>query len=102
MANNKMSATPPTPDHLEDIRDKFIKEAEVIIASEKKEGQPSKYPWNDEKVREDIRKAFTVTLPEAYVLKLKYLSEKTNKSQQKIAREALCEKIDHFITTLTS
>lgn len=98
MVNNKLSATPPSITEVESVRETFIKAAEVSIS---KPTQPDKYPWEDEKVREDIRKAFTVTLPEAYILKLKYISEQTNKSQQKIARESLCAAIDKLLLELS-
>lgn len=41
------------------------------------------YPWEAEHVRKDVQKAFTAHFPEEYILKLRYISAKTNKSQQK-------------------
>lgn len=54
-------------------------------------------PWQRESVREDVKKVFSVQLPEKYILKLKYISDKTNLSQQRLAREALCKEIDNLL-----
>ncbi len=58
------------------------------------------YPWNNPSIREDVQKVFTVKLPEEYILKIKFISDKTNKSQQKIVREIVCHEIDKIIEGL--
>lgn len=96
MQFDKISSHPPSKKSLEE----FISEA----GEKKKEQSINKqqkiencYPWNDPMVRADIQKVFTVKLPEEYILKIKFLSEKTNKSQQKIIREIICQEIDKFL-----
>jgi hypothetical protein len=101
MANIKMSAIPPKVREVEIKREKFIKEAESTKSQPIMDRNAIK-PWEDERVRADIRKAFTINLPEPYILKIKYISEVTNKSQQKIARETLCFAIDALIENLIS
>ncbi len=56
--------------------------------------------WLDPLVRKDLQKVFTAKLSEEYILKIKYISDRTNKSQQKIVREILCEEIDKIINGL--
>ena len=58
---------------------------------------PPEYPWQDPKVREDVIKAVNLRLPEPYLLKLQYIADITNKSQQAIIREALLPAIDDYI-----
>lgn len=58
------------------------------------------YPWDEEHIREDVQKVFTVKLPEAYILKIKYISELTNKSQQKIVREIVSASVDEMLKEL--
>jgi hypothetical protein len=58
------------------------------------------FPWLDPLVRKDLQKVFTAKLSEEYILKIKYISDRTNKSQQKIVREILCEEIDKIINDL--
>jgi hypothetical protein len=89
-----MSSIPPKK-MVEDERLKFIKGANEINSKSNVE-----LPWNDPKIREDVKKPLTLVLPESYVIKLKYISEKTNKAQQKIAREILNKGIDALIETL--
>ncbi len=97
-----MSAIPPKINTIEIERDKFIKEAGATVKSEICVNTNTLKPWEDEKVRADVRKAFTINLPEPYILKLKYISEVTNKSQQKISRETLCSAIDALIENLAT
>ena len=98
MQNNKISAHPPSKRSLEDF---------ILEAGEKKKDYgtnklPQKdekdYPWLDPMVRPDIQKVFTVKLPEEYILKIKFISDQTNKSQQKIIRELICAEIDKLIS----
>lgn len=56
-----------------------------------------KYPWNEDRVRQDVQKVFTVKLTEEYILKIKYISERTNKSQQKIVRGIITSNIDNIL-----
>jgi hypothetical protein len=81
---------------------------EFILEADKKNRQitetsrNSKFPWEANGVRDDVQKAFTIKLPEPYMLKIKYISEQTNKSQQKIAREILLKEIDQILVSILS
>ena len=98
MQDNKITSRPPTKKSVED----FILEAEKKgkIAEQEKVNTLKPYPWENEQVRDDVQKVFTVKLPEAYILKIKYISEMTNKSQQKIIREIICNELDVYIKKL--
>lgn len=54
----------------------------------KNEGVNEK-PWNDPRVRDDLIKMVSLRLSEPYILKLQFLSEKTNLSQQEILRRVV-------------
>jgi hypothetical protein len=98
MQNNKLSARPPVKKPIE----------EFILAAEHKKSDydyhkaksEMPYPWQNPNIREDVQKVFTVKLPEEYILKIKYISDKTNKSQQKIIREIICNEVDKCIAHL--
>lgn len=77
MAYNKISSKPPRKEDLD--RDKFIKAATQIPVSH---NNLEELPWNSSKYRDDIKKAFTVALPEKYIIKLQFIKEYTNRSQQ--------------------
>ena len=94
MVDNKMSSIPPKK-IIEDERLKFIKGASDLNLKCNLE-----FPWNDPKIRDDVKKPLTLVLPESYIVKLKYISESTNKAQQKIAREILIKGIDSLIESL--
>ena len=97
--DNKLKSRPPQ----KSVED-FIAEAEnktkQPLGENPVAAEPKSYPWEDEKVREDVIKAVNLRLPEPYILKLQYLSEQTNKSQQLIIREILCPEIDRIITEM--
>lgn len=98
MQINKMSSHPPSKKPIEE----FILGAE----QKKKDNNYSKqkseiiHPWQKVSVREDVQKVFTVKLQEEYMLKIKFVSEYTNKSQQKIIREIICKEIDKIVEQL--
>jgi len=73
-----------------------VSTASAATAGSKKAVAPD-YPWYDPKVREDVIKAVNLRLPEPYLLKLQYIADITNKSQQAIIREALLPAIDDYI-----
>ncbi len=92
MKNNKITAHPPQRKSSQD----FILEAE---SKNKVESRAEKIilPWEESGVRHDVQKVFTVKLPEEYILKIRFVSEQTNKSQQKIVREIICSEIDELL-----
>jgi hypothetical protein len=46
-------------------------------------------PWQEEKVREDVKQTYPLRLPEPLHLKLKFLAEKTGKSMNEFCNEAV-------------
>jgi hypothetical protein len=54
-------------------------------------------PWESDRVRDDVIKMVSLRLPEPYIIKLQYLSEKTNLSQQEILRRVVLPWIDQEI-----
>ena len=70
-------------------------------------GNRAFYPWQDEKVRDDVIKTFNLRLPEPLFLKLKFLADNTKRTsmhgicidalEPTIEREvlALVEKLEH-------
>ena len=98
MDNNKITPRPPTIKSVKDfILDAENKKNEIEYTIK----QRRQLPWQDQKVRQDVQKFFTVKLPEEYILKIKYLSEYTNKSQQKIVREIISGRIDDMLSDIT-
>lgn len=99
MQTSKISAHPPLKKPLE----------EFILGAEQRKGgydlnrykNDVVYPWQEPTIRKDVQKVFTAKLPEEYILKIKYISEKTNKSQQKIIREIISHEIDKLLQQLT-
>ena len=98
MQANKISSHPPSKKPVEE----FILGAEKRKISETNKVKiEDDFPWLDPVVRKDLQKVFTAKLSEEYILKIKYISDRTNKSQQKIVREMLCEELDKIIEKLT-
>jgi hypothetical protein len=98
---NKISLHPPKLTKEEIIREKFIAEADKKISKiDVAEERDEILPWNDSSVRPDIKISFTLQIYEPYILKLRYISKKTNKSQQNIVREILEPAIDHLLKQL--
>ncbi len=81
-AAEKPKSSSPTPQKIEEV------------------GSLSPLPWEGNNVREDVIKSINLRLSEPYILKLQFLSEKTNKSQQRIIREVLCPALDLEIEKL--
>ena len=98
MEFNKIKAVPSLKSQKQS-KAEFIKSAEKApnITHNKK---PDVLPWNLPHIRNDIKRAFTVHLPEEYVIKLQYIKKLTNKSQQRIVREAVCKEVDEIIKDL--
>lgn len=90
-----MAGRPPVPASVED----FIGGEEITNPSTQAVA-PEEYPWEAPHVRDDVIKSVNLRLPEPYILKLKYLSEQTNISQQRLIREILCPAVDQRITEL--
>jgi hypothetical protein len=96
MHNNKITSRPPVNKTAQD----FILEAERRGIYESKSEKKESYPWSEGKLRSDVQKVFTVKLLEEYTSKIKYISEITNKSQQKIVREMIMSGIDELLQSM--
>lgn len=64
--------------------------------------QPPKniYPWEEATIRDDVVKVYNLRLPEAYLLKLKYISDNTPDSMQKFCLQVVLSAIDEKIAEL--
>jgi len=93
MYNNKITSRPPVNKTAHD----FILDAEKRGVSENKPDKKEIYPWSEGKLRSDVQKVFTVKLMEEYTSKIKYISDITNKSQQKIVREIIISGVDELL-----
>jgi len=81
---------------------------EAFISGAEKKGEPkpakkqtSVYPWEEPGIRDDVTKVYNLRLPEAYLLKLKYIAEHTPHSMQKFCLNVVQEAIDAKINELT-
>ncbi|MEI7996351.1 MAG: hypothetical protein WCH01_15750 [Methylococcaceae bacterium] len=59
------------------------------------------YPWDEPGVRKDVVKVYNLRLPEAYLLKLKYIADNTPDSMHKFCLNVLQDAIDGKIEELT-
>ncbi len=98
---NKISLHPPKLTKEEIIRENFIAEADTKISKiDLAEESDQILPWENPSVRPDIKISFTLQIYEPYILKLRYISSKTNKSQQNIVRQILEPAIDDLLKQL--
>ncbi len=79
--------------------------APVAVKKEKtplKSKPPQKmvYPWEASGVRDDVIKVYNLRLPEAYLMKLKYISDNTPDSMQKFCLQVMQNAIDAKIAEL--
>ena len=98
MTKNKISLRPEKKRTAEE----FIEAAGELGEDQIAQLEPTHFPWEDEKVRDDVIKSINLRLPEPYLLKLQYLSEITNKSQQALIRETLLPYIDAQLEKITA
>ena len=93
----KMQLMPPK----QRTQDDFVAAAGEVKSKLKGQGGDKvMLPWEADNVREDVIKSVNLRLPEPYILKLQYLSERTHKSQQVLIREALLPAIDSYIDSV--
>lgn len=81
--------------------DAFISGAEKNVETKPTKNQTRVYPWEEAGVRDDVTKVYNLRLPEAYLLKLKYIAEHTPDSMQKFCLNVLQDAIDKKIDQLT-
>jgi hypothetical protein len=58
------------------------------------------FPWLDPRIRDDVQKVYNLRLPEAYLLKLKYIAEHTPDSMHKFCLDTLLPAIDAKVEQL--
>ena len=79
-------------------------EAERFIAGASEEPRPSPpagpLPWEDPAVREDVKKLFSLRLPEPLMLKLQYISSVTGRSMHQYVLEHLEPAIEEEVRRL--
>lgn len=105
MPKSKIRSRPPRlGDDRNDAADAFIDAAEQPPEGRKREGErastpapePARepLPWEDPKVRDDVKKLFSLRLPEPVMLKLQYISAETGKSMHQYVLEHLVPAIE--------
>jgi hypothetical protein len=85
--------------------DEFIAGAEKSapkVEAKKPKPVKSAYPWDAPSVRSDVTKIKNIRLPEAYLMKLKFIAENSPKSAEAFIRDALMPAIDKEIAKLTA
>ena len=107
-----MRGRPPkrsfTPEQ-EQAADAFISAAEPSAdqqgkprdASRDQDRQRPSYPWEEPRVREDVKKGYALRLPEPLYLKLKYISEETGASMNQLCNEAVETLVEEQLEQLT-
>ena len=58
------------------------------------------YPWEDPRIREDVKKNLPLRLPEPLYMKLKYIADHTPYSMNSFILEKLSEEIEEEINSL--
>ena len=113
---SELKSRPPVKPKLQDM-DAFIlgadakaKESETAISEAAEPANVNKgktlprkkkvYPWEEPGIRDDVIKVYNLRLPEAYLLKLKYISENTPDSMQKFCLQVMQNAIDKKIKEL--
>jgi len=79
-----------------------MKKASAISFVEKAGKGAGRYPWNDEHVRQDVQKLVSLRLTEPEYLKIKFICEQDNISQQKVIHNLVKAYIDTRVTELVS
>jgi len=102
----KMSALPPksqlTPEEFLAGADSTPSRSEDSTNSQSKPKKKQTLPWEAPGVRADVKKGINLQLSEPLYLKLKFLSDHTDKSQQKIIKDALEPHIENLLKKLLS
>ena len=97
----RLSAKAPLPQKADDFIEAADKPPEPLSPPPSELVEPEEpqlsWPWEADTVREDVIKSVNLRLSEPYLLKLQFLSEQTNKSQQRIIREVLCPALDQEV-----
>lgn len=109
MSKSKIRSRPPSlnPDR-KDAADAFIDAAEQPPeaagedAASPRPAPREPLPWEDPKVRDDVKKLFSLRLPEPLMLKLQYISAATGKSMHQYVLDHLVPAIERDADALTN
>jgi hypothetical protein len=74
----------------------------AAAAGTRKSDTDEVYPWEDPRVREDVKKNLPLRLPEPLYMKLKYIADHTPYSMNSFILEKLTEEIEGEIASLLS
>lgn len=74
----------------------------AAAAGTRKKETDEVYPWEDPRVREDVKKNLPLRLPEPLYMKLKFIADHTPYSMNSFILEKLTEEIETEITALLS
>ena len=74
-------------------------EAQFFKKANKKEIEPN-YPWEGALVRTDVKKVFSLRLPEPEMLKLQFIQQKTDRSMQKFCLSYILPDIEKEVNRL--
>ncbi len=97
MADKKKTPLRSTPARKKDLDlDAFAAGADSL---EKATG--TVFPWNEDHVREDVKKNIPLRIPEPLYMKLKYIADHTPYSMNSFILERLTQEIEDEIVKLT-
>ena len=98
MKKPHIKSHPPSSNvqEIEEARNNFINGVKKQEKNKKIE-----YPWEKPNVREDVKKLFSLRLPEPEMLKLQFIQQQTGKSMHQFCLEAILPAIEEKIEQIT-
>lgn len=96
MADNKKPALRSTPS----IKKTPSLDQFAAAAGTRKSPDQEPFPWEDPRVRDDVKKNLPIRLPEALYLKLKYIADNSPYSMNSFILEKLTEEIESEIAAM--
>lgn len=96
MATKKKTPLRSTPKSKDRDLDKF-----TANAGRKSTKAEEVYPWEEPRVREDVKKTLPLRIDEPLYLKLKFIAERTPYSMNSFILDRLTDEIEKEITRLT-
>jgi len=72
----------------------------AAAAGTRKSAEDELYPWEEPRVREDVKKNLPIRLPEPLYMKLKYIADHTPYSMNSFILEKLTEEIEEELNLL--
>ena len=103
MSKSQLKSRPPVVSDAdrEKAAESFVSGAKPRTTPQRTTTKASKVlPWEEPYVREDVKKPYNLRLPEAYLLKLKYVAENTPDSMQTFCLGVLLPAIDKKVEEL--